>query len=149
MKVEVVINKKTKKPYVTEKGEEYQDFILEVGDIILPQMDRPKYIKADDNRLYPEHRLALKCKSLGREVIKNNAGEDILYCKISQTMYNQLIGLIEKANLNIKSTLFEVVEDKRKSDGKPYKKLKIINPKTPSFDFENFSEDGALIKENE
>jgi len=64
-------------------------------------------------------------------------------------MYNQLIGLIEKANLKIKETLFEVIEDKRKSDGEPYKKLKIMNPKTPNYEFDNFSEEGAFIKTKE
>lgn len=144
MKVDTIINKKDNKPYTTEDGIECQSFMLEVGDVILPQMDRPKFIKAHGAIIYDEHKLLVKCKSKGKDVVLNNQGEDDLYIRISRTMFNQLNGLIEKANMNIKSTLFEIVEDKRKSDGKMYKKLKIMNPKTPSYDFKNFSDDGSF-----
>ncbi|MFW6282484.1 MAG: hypothetical protein ACOC1P_00320 [Minisyncoccales bacterium] len=144
MKVETIINKETKKAYLTKEGQELQDFILEVGDIILPQSMKPKYIPAGDGAKYPEYRLMAKVKSLGKEVVTTNTGSDLIYLRISQTMANQLNGLIEKAGVNIKEKLFEVVEDVRKSDGEKYKKLKIINPQTENKDFSDFEEDGTL-----
>jgi len=45
MKVETIINEKDNKPYITKDGIELQKFILEVGDVILPQMERPKFLK--------------------------------------------------------------------------------------------------------
>ena len=103
---ETMINKETKKPYVSEDGKELKVNKLEVGDEFIPKYSSPK---KDESGEYPNYSLVAKVRNEETKEKVKIDGEDEIYVQLTPTQYEYLVKKAEEG-VEINQTVFNTHE---------------------------------------